>query len=169
MYFDHSTNSSPDDLCLLLQSTHFFYTIQSRLRKERDLAGSQAKGLRSDPLPEEPKDTDDVELDVSALHIRIIWNHDSWATQLLHHEALLLEGRQINVQQCEGFEKSFEWFCAEARFLWFQFKAQEGATAAQGAGTAQLSETKQTKAVVLNIHVRFVDGRPILACSRLQD
>jgi hypothetical protein len=64
-------------------------------------------------------------LNVSDLKIRIRWNNDSWVTQFLYGDGVLLEGRQLNVEQEIGFVQSFFWFCEEANSLAYEYKARE--------------------------------------------
>ena len=89
---------------------------------------------RSTPDPPTPismidnsVDNLDNVFDVSNLEIRIKWDDDNWVAQLSYNDNVLLEGRQLNVEQEIGFVQSFFWFCEEASFLAYEFKAREHA------------------------------------------
>jgi hypothetical protein len=71
-------------------------------------------------------DNPNTTLDLTHLEIRIKWTEDAWAAQLCYGENVLLEGRQLGVEQEVGFVQSFLWFCEEASFLAYEFKAREG-------------------------------------------
>lgn len=61
--------------------------------------------------------------------MRIKWEHDSWITQLLYGESMLIEGRHAYVEQEVGFSQSFHWFCEEVECLRYEYKAREHAAA----------------------------------------
>jgi hypothetical protein len=67
--------------------------------------------------------------DVYNLEIRKRWDDGTWVAQLLFDNNVLLEGRQLNAELELGFVQSFFWFCEEATFLAYEFKAREHAKA----------------------------------------
>jgi len=113
--------TTADDLCFLLRSPLFLHAISPRL----------APSPTSTPCPPTPVsiDGDTSGFNILHLEIRIIYSDSSWATQLCHDNAVLLESRELNVEQEQGFEQSFHWFCEEASFLAYEFKAREHAFA----------------------------------------
>lgn len=48
-------------------------------------------------------------------------------TKLTYNNIPLIEGRDMNVQEDEGFEQSFVWFCEEVGFLALEYGARERA------------------------------------------
>jgi hypothetical protein len=66
---------------------------------------------------------------VTHLKICTRWEGGSWVAQLLYCDEMILEGRQLNVEQEHGFVQSLLWFCEEASFLAHEFKAREHAAA----------------------------------------
>ena len=44
----------------------------------------------------------------------------------MYGDHVLLEGRQLYAEQDAGFVQSFFWFCEEASFLAWEYKAREG-------------------------------------------
>jgi predicted NAD-dependent protein-ADP-ribosyltransferase YbiA (DUF1768 family) len=120
-------------------------------------------------------------INIYALNMMIVCDGSSWATQLLHSGASLIEGRQYMTTEQAGFAQSFHWFCDEARFLSCEFHARELA-AAEALGTAvsmqravvkpvqvDLRQTraraaaqKQRRVVKLRIRYQMVYGRPVL-------
>ncbi|KAH7067432.1 hypothetical protein BKA63DRAFT_536897 [Paraphoma chrysanthemicola] len=139
-----------DDLTFLLRSPLFLYTISPRLIKP---------ATRGTPEPLTPTSmASDAEFDkpgsafdVSYLEIRIKWEDDSWAAQLVYGDNVLLEGRQLDVEQELGFMQSFWWFCEEAIFLAYEFKAREDA--------AKVTRSEKTgeKRRSLKLKIRFKD------------
>jgi hypothetical protein len=108
--------------------------------------------------------------------MKVTWDGDSWATQLLYGDSSLIEGRQYNTTQKASFVPSFHWFCEEARFLSYEYHAREQA-AMVALGTAVDSEPmevevgqtrarseghKQRRMVKLNIRYKMARGRPVL-------
>jgi len=65
--------------------------------------------------------------DISNLEIRIKWSDDNWVAQLSYGDNVLLEGRELDAEQETGFVQSFFWFCEEAAFLAYEYKAREHA------------------------------------------
>ncbi|KAH7083808.1 hypothetical protein FB567DRAFT_92379 [Paraphoma chrysanthemicola] len=122
-----------DDLTFLLRSPLFLYTISPRLTNPV---------TRGTPEPLTPTsmtsdadfDKPDSAFDVSYLKIRIKWEDDSWAAQLVYGNNVLLEGRQLDIEQELGFMQSFWWFCEEASFLAYEFKAREDAAMVRRGG-----------------------------------
>ncbi|KAH6876181.1 hypothetical protein BKA58DRAFT_381182, partial [Alternaria rosae] len=113
---------------------------------------------------------------ISALNMRVGWDGDSWATQLLYEDVPLIEGRQYKTTQKAGFALSFHWFCEEARFLGCEFHAREqvAMVARNHAVDTDLIEVegRQTRAksagkkehriVKLSIRYKMVQGKPEL-------
>jgi hypothetical protein len=81
--------------------------------------------------------------DITSLDIHIKWDKNGWATQLMHGDSVLLEGRQRNVSQELGFVQSFLWFCEEASFLAHEYKARENAWAAKKGDAANVAGLEQ--------------------------
>ncbi|KAF2026853.1 hypothetical protein EK21DRAFT_102930 [Setomelanomma holmii] len=141
-----------DDLCFLLRSPLFLYTISPRLIKP------------SPRFPHEPhtpmsmnhdNDKSDNVFDMLHLEICIKWEDDSWTTELLPGENVLLEGRQLDVEQKMGFIQSFWWFCEEASFLAYEYKAREYAAA--GARVALAKSNGRVDRRSLKLRIRFRD------------
>lgn len=80
--------------------------------------------------------------------------NNSWAAQLSHGDNMLLEGRQLNVNQEASFVQSFFWFCEEEKFLAYEYKAREGAWAARRAGKGGKKEGRRA----LKLRIRLRDG-----------
>jgi hypothetical protein len=72
-------------------------------------------------------DEADTSFDMTHLKIRIKWTDDNWVSQLSYGDKVLLEGRQLDVEQEAGFVQSFFCFCEEATFLAYEFQAREHA------------------------------------------
>lgn len=160
--------AAEDDLCFLLRSPLFLYTISPRLRHTTN--PSKVDGLIK---------AEDI--NIYALNMMVVRDDNSWATQLLHGGASLIEGRQYMTTEQAGFAQSFHWLCDEARFLSFEFHARELA-AAEALGTAvsmqpavvepvqvDLRQTsaraaaqKQRRIVKLRISYQMIHGRPAL-------
>ncbi|KAF1940049.1 hypothetical protein EJ02DRAFT_313560, partial [Clathrospora elynae] len=128
-----------DDLYFLLRSPLFLYAITPRLHRANTSPEPLATGLMTPDsmkdgcFPKESGCEDD--LDIAKLHMDIKWDGNSWATQLQYGESVLLEGRQLNNIEEISFARSFQWFCEEARFLRYEFKARDHAAAVR-LGTA---------------------------------
>jgi hypothetical protein len=160
--------AAEDDLCFLLRSPLFLYAISPRLRHATN-------SLRVNGLIKAEN------INVYALNMMIVRDGSSWATQLLHGGASLIEGRQYMTTEQAGFAQSFHWFCDEARFLSCEFHARELA-AAEALGTvvsmqravvkpvqvdlrqtrARAAAQKQRRVVKLRIRYQMVYGRPVL-------
>jgi hypothetical protein len=160
--------AAEDDLCFLLRSPLFLYAISPRLRHATN-------SLRVNGLIKAET------INVYALNMMIVRDGSSWATQLLHGGASLIEGRQYMTTEQAGFAQSFHWFCDEARFLSCEFHARELA-AAEALGTvvsmqravvkpvqvdlrqtrARAAAQKQRRVVKLRIRYQMVYGRPVL-------
>ncbi|KAH3974148.1 hypothetical protein HBI56_090080 [Parastagonospora nodorum] len=139
-----------DDLCFLLRSPLFLYAVTSRLTPPKP----------SDPLPPTPKSMTSESnkpttiFDLAHLEIRIKWVNNSWAAQLSYGDNVLLEGRQLSVDQESGFVQSFFWFCEEASFLAYEYKAREGAWTARKGGEGRTKDGKRA----LKLRIRMRDG-----------
>jgi len=116
------------------------------------------------------------DIDISALNMKIGWDGESWATQLLYDNISLIEGREYNITRKADYAPSFHWFCEEARFLSCEFHAREHVampapnialeaepkevegrqTRAKGAGK------KQRRVVKLSIRYKMVRDKPKL-------
>lgn len=160
--------AAEDDLCFLLRSPLFLYAISPRLRHATN-------PLRVDGLIKAEN------INIYALNMMIVRDGSSWATQLLHGGASLIEGRQYMTTEQADFAQSFHWFCDEARFSSCEFHARELA-AAEVLGTAvsmqravvelvqvDLRQTraraaaqKQRRVVKLRIRYQMIHGRPVL-------
>ncbi|KAL6709153.1 hypothetical protein ACN47E_001969 [Coniothyrium glycines] len=120
-----------DDLCSLLQSPLYQYTIAPRLRHDKN---SSTYGLLTPQSLESDLHGDNNKvmgkhMYIRGLDMRIKWDGASWATQLLHEDCVLVEGRQYSTSQEAGFTQSFHFFCEEAQVLSFEFRAREHAAA----------------------------------------
>lgn len=113
-----------DDLCFLLRSPLFLYAISPRLT---------TPSSPSTILPPTPKsmtsDMCDTIFEVTHLEIRVKSADDSCVAQLSYGDNVLLEGRQLDVEQEARFVQSIFWFCEEASFLAYEYKAREHAWA----------------------------------------
>jgi hypothetical protein len=141
--------TSPDDLCFLICSPLFLYAITPRLTTP--LAPST-------PLPPTPKsmtsDKPTNAFDISLLDIRIKWTDNSWVAQLSCSDNILLEGRQLNVKQEVGFVQSFFWFCEEASFLAYEYKAREGAWTPRKSGEGRSKTHVGRRSLKLKLRLR---------------
>jgi hypothetical protein len=90
-------------------------------------------------------DKHDNAFHISHLEIRIRWHDDSWAAQLLYGDNVLLEGRQLDIEQEVGFVQSFWWFCEEASFLAYEYKAREHAAAVRTGGASDLEPLRRNE------------------------
>ncbi|KAF1921544.1 hypothetical protein BDU57DRAFT_584629 [Ampelomyces quisqualis] len=118
-----------DDLTFLLCSPLFLYAMSPRLTAPDTETYApptpvSMKSNKSDTTSVTSHKSSRFEL--SHLEIRIRWADEAWATQLVYSDKVLLEGRQLNAEWEEGFVQSFFWFCEEAAFLAWEFKAREG-------------------------------------------
>jgi hypothetical protein len=111
-----------DDLAFLLRSPLFLHAISPRLTTPPS-AHLPPTPCSTNTAFDKPNDT----LDLTYFNIRIQWTETAWVTQLCYGESMLLEGRQIGVEQEVGFGQCFWWFCEEAGFLAWEFKARERA------------------------------------------
>ncbi|KAH8725890.1 hypothetical protein GQ44DRAFT_739374 [Phaeosphaeriaceae sp. PMI808] len=131
-----------DDLCFLLQSPLFLYAISPRL-KRAESRPSYEPATPNSVLDdnEEP----DHRLDISKLCMRIKWINNSWIVQLRYGTSAILEGCQMNVIQDVGFIQSFFWFCEEANFLAYEYRARENASALPIKGSEEMKKAKSLK------------------------
>jgi hypothetical protein len=149
-----------DDLSFLLRSSLFFYAISPRIKS------AEISSTLVSPTPKSVMNDRDCKvanaIDVSNLDVRIHWGNGSWVTQLLYRNEVLLEGRQTNVEQEDGFFQSFFWFCEEASFLAYEYKARERATAVQRGELVDTEPLKQNSVI-------GEDGRRMAARSKAKD
>ena len=108
--------------------------------------------------------------------MRVGWDGESWATQLLYDNISLIEGREYNTTKKAGYAPSFQWFCEEARFLSCEFHAREqlAMVAPSDAVDAEPREVegrrtraksagkKERRVVKLSIRYKMVRGKPTL-------
>lgn len=116
----------PGDLCVLFCSPTFLYTISPRVKRAQP---SFRRDSVTQDTPNDNSETNACSLDLSHLSIRTEYDNRSWATQLMFADQMLLEGRQLNVDEEDDFCQSFLWFCYEASFLAYEFKAKDNALA----------------------------------------
>jgi hypothetical protein len=93
-------------------------------------------------------------LDISQLNMCIKWTDNTWATHLSYGNNVLLESRQLNVTQDAGCVQSFLWFCDEANFLAYEYKAREGAWMARKSGETRSRGKEGRRALKLEIRLR---------------
>ncbi|KAI4636952.1 hypothetical protein J4E93_010742 [Alternaria ventricosa] len=163
------------DLCFLLRSPLFLYAIASRIRRATATSERAATGLMTPNSLADERVKEDG-LDISALNMKIGWDGESWATQLLYDNISLIEGREYNTTKKAGYAPSFHWFCEEARFLSYEFHSREQIAMSapntvveaepkevEGRQTrAKSAGTKQRRIVKLSIRYKMVHGKPML-------
>ena len=163
----HQAHNKIDDLCFLLQSSSFLFATQPRLRLGYAEDNSPLKSTISTLAVNSIHKSEKIGIGIPKINIMINWECGDWVTQLRHGESMLLEGRQTRVSQDEGFEQSFHFFCDEARFLWFEFKAREDTTAIaigrrECGSELACGQQSRKKLVILKIRLGFVRDRPVL-------
>ena len=108
--------------------------------------------------------------------MRVGWDGESWATQLLYDNTSLIEVREYNTTKKAGYAPSFHWFCEEARFLSCEFHAHEQIAMVASSNTVDVEpkevEGRQTRAkgagkkqrsvVKLSIRYKMVRDKPKL-------
>ncbi|CAO2655299.1 Nn.00g103630.m01.CDS01 [Neocucurbitaria sp. VM-36] len=125
-----------DELCFLLRSDLYHYAISPRLQQVNVLKLRLPNNVVTPKFQANESDHEDLlkpsnEIRIPLLNVSITWDGDSWATQLRYGRVMLLEGRQYNTTQEAGFVQSFQWFCEEVHFLWYEYRARERAAAAR--------------------------------------
>jgi len=158
-----------------LRSPLFLYAVAPRIRRgtassQRDTTGLMTPSSLADESVKEEG------IDISALNMRVGWDGESWATQLLYDNISLIEGREYNTTKKAGYAPSFQWFCEEARFLSCEFHAREqlAMVAPSDAVDAEPREVegrrtraksagkKERRVVKLSIRYKMVRGKPTL-------
>ncbi|KAH7371028.1 hypothetical protein BKA66DRAFT_444432 [Pyrenochaeta sp. MPI-SDFR-AT-0127] len=177
----YDENELIENLCFLFKSPLFYFAIRPRLRQAKQ--SHYETVWRAESLEDHIYKTNGVH-PFSKLNVRITWDGQSWATQLLYDESMLLEGREMHAKLEKGFEQSFHWFCDEARCLWYEFKGREhaaavrlgtaldstevglGAERTKGTANARAKirrEKRKQRIVKLKIRLRDTYAGPVLA------
>ncbi|KAI4933172.1 hypothetical protein J4E85_003576 [Alternaria conjuncta] len=171
----HDRTQLLDDLCFLLRSPLFLYAIAPRIRRAAATSERAATGLMT-PSSLADERAKEEGINISALNMRVGWDGESWATQLLYDNISLIEGREYKTTKKAGYAPSFHWFCEEARFLSYEFHAREqlAMVAPSDAVDAEPREVegrqtraksagmKERRVVKLSIRYKMVRGKPTL-------
>ncbi|KAI1526582.1 hypothetical protein PtrSN001C_010183 [Pyrenophora tritici-repentis] len=146
-------------LCFLLRSPSFLYTMTLRVRAEDRRLEPLATRIQTSQSLQTKQGGHDSELpikriNVAKLNIEVKWEEDgnSWVTRLRYGESNLIEGRHLRTTKDAGFVQSFKWFCEEVEFLYYEYRshgciAEEtlGPIAKRKIDAMELDETERSK------------------------
>lgn len=62
---------------------------------------------------------------IKRLYFTTAYQYSSWTTRLTYGAEVLIEARDLRVDEAEGGRRSMRWFCEELGFLACEFRARE--------------------------------------------